>query len=128
VVNCYTETLWAEAQQLTACNAVHQSLPRLARWLLQSADRTGSDRLPLTQEFLGEMLGLRRTTITLLAQVLQNQGIIRYTRGKITILNRAALKTTACKCYRLIDELYRDGLPFLVSAVQPAVSPKSAIR
>jgi CRP-like cAMP-binding protein len=111
VVNRYTEILWAEAQQLAACNAVHQSLPRLARWLLQSADRTGSNRLPLTQEFLGEMLGVRRTSVTLLAQELQNRGIIRYGRGKITVLDRAALEATACECYQVIEDLYRGWLP-----------------
>jgi hypothetical protein len=106
LVNHYTEVLWAEAQQLTACNAVHQSLPRLARWLLQSADRTGSDQLPLTQEFLGEMLGIRRASVTLLAQELHQRGMIKYVRGRITILDRAALEPTACECYQVIREVY----------------------
>jgi CRP-like cAMP-binding protein len=95
----YIEMLWAEAQQNTACNAIHDGSSRLCRWLLQCADRTGSDQLLLTQEFLAEMLGVRRTTVTLLAQELQKQGILRYSRGRITILDRAALEARACECY-----------------------------
>jgi CRP-like cAMP-binding protein len=97
----YTEILWSEAQQLAACNAVHDSASRLCRWLLLSADRSGSDQLPLTQEILADMLGVRRTTVTLLAQELQTQGILKYSRGKIRILDRDALVTRACGCYHL---------------------------
>jgi CRP-like cAMP-binding protein len=95
----YTETLWAEAQQTAACNAVHDGLSRLCRWLLQSADRVDSDQLLLTQEFLADKLGVRRTTVTLLAQELQKQGILKYSRGKITILDRSELEARACECY-----------------------------
>jgi CRP-like cAMP-binding protein len=95
----YTEILWMEAQQNAACNAIHDGSSRLCRWLLQCADRTGSDQLLLTQEFLAEMLGVRRTTVTLLAQELQKRGILRYSRGRITILDRAALEACACECY-----------------------------
>jgi CRP-like cAMP-binding protein len=95
----YIEMLWAEAQQNTACNAIHDGASRLCRWLLQCADRTGSEQLLLTQEFLAEMLGVRRTTVTLLAQELQKRGILRYSRGRITILDRAALEARACECY-----------------------------
>jgi CRP-like cAMP-binding protein len=98
----YIETLWVEAQQNAACNAIHDGSSRLCRWLLQCADRTGSDQVPLTQEFLAEMLGVRRTTVTLLAQELQRHGILRYTRGRITILDRAALEASACECYEVI--------------------------
>ncbi len=104
----YTEVLWAEAQQLAACNAVHDASLRLARWLLQSADRTGTEQVRLTQEFLGEMLGIRRTSVTLLAQKLQARGIIRSSRGRIAIADRTALEACACKCYGAIKELYRD--------------------
>jgi len=98
----YTETLWAEAQQNAACNAIHDGASRLCRWLLQCADRTGSEQLLLTQEFLAEMLGVRRTTVTLLAQELQKRGIVRYSRGRITILDRPALEACACECYEAI--------------------------
>jgi CRP-like cAMP-binding protein len=95
----YTEVLWAETQQTAACNAIHDGSQRLCRWLLQSADCIGSDHLPLTQEYLADMLGLRRTTVTLLAQELQERGAIRYSRGKIMILDRKALEACACECY-----------------------------
>jgi CRP-like cAMP-binding protein len=98
----YTETLWAEAQQNAACNAIHDGSSRLCRWLLQCADRIGSEQLLLTQEFLAEMLGVRRTTVTLLAQELQKRGVLRYSRGRITILDRAALQACACECYEAI--------------------------
>ena len=98
----YTETMWAEAQQNAACNAVHDGASRLCRWLLQCADRTGSEQLLLTQEFLAEMLGVRRTTVTLLAQELQKRGVVRYSRGRITILDRPALEACACECYAAI--------------------------
>lgn len=98
----YTETAWAEAQQNAACNAIHNGSSRLCRWLLQCADRTGSEQLLLTQEFLAEMLGVRRTTVTLLAQELQKRGIVRYSRGRITILDRPALEACACECYAAI--------------------------
>jgi CRP-like cAMP-binding protein len=73
----YTELLWAESQQNAACNAVHDCTARLCRWLLQSADHINSPTLPLTQEFLAQMLSVRRTTVTLLARALQARGIIR---------------------------------------------------
>jgi CRP-like cAMP-binding protein len=106
LVQQYIETLWAEAQQICACNAAHEGAMRLARWLLQCADRTGTDMLTLTQEFLGEMLGIRRTRVTLLAQQLQDRGIIKYSRGKIAIVDRAALESCACECYRTIKGLH----------------------
>jgi CRP-like cAMP-binding protein len=102
----YTEMLWSEAQQNAACNAIHDGSSRLCRWLLQCVDRTGSDQLPLTQESLAEMLGMRRTTVTLLAQQLQNRGILRYSRGRITVLDRAALKKYACGCYAAVKHEY----------------------
>lgn len=95
----YIETSWAESQQLAACNAIHNGFSRLCRWLLQTADRTGSDHLPLTQQLLAEMLGVRRTTVTLLAQELQQRGVINYGRGKIAVLDRRALEADACECY-----------------------------
>lgn len=107
LVSGYTEILWSEAQQLAACNAIHPALRRLARWLLQAADRSQSNQLPLTQKFLAEMLGVRRTSLTALAQRLQDRGIIKYTRGNIVIVDRATLEATACQCYPIIRQLYR---------------------
>jgi len=105
VIVRYTELSWARAQQVAACNALHDGSSRLCRRLLQSADRTGSAHLPLTQEFLADMLGVRRTTVTLLAQELQKKGIVRYSRGKIRIVDRAALEASACQCYSVIRRL-----------------------
>jgi Mn-dependent DtxR family transcriptional regulator len=71
---------------------------------LQSADRIGSDEVPLTQEFLAQMLGSRRTTVTLLTQRMQAKGLIRYKRGRIVILDRKALEACACECYQVIHD------------------------
>jgi CRP-like cAMP-binding protein len=103
MIASYTEVLWAEAQQLAACNAIHDASSRLCRWLLQSADHVDSLQLPLTQEFLAQMLGVRRTTVTLLAQELQKRGAVTYSRGKMTILNRKMLEDCACECYEVIQ-------------------------
>jgi DNA-binding transcriptional regulator YhcF (GntR family) len=78
---------------------------------LQCADRIGSEQLLLTQEFLAEMLGVRRTTVTLLAQELQRSGVLRYTRGRITILDRAALEARACECYGVNRKLSLGAVP-----------------
>src|SRR5262249_46484501 len=107
----YIETQWREAEQNAVCNAIHDGSSRLCRWLLQCADRIGSEQLLLTQEFLAEMLGLRRTTVTLLAQELQKRGVLRYSRGRITILDRAALEACACGCYEVIRNISLGAVP-----------------
>ena len=104
LISRYTEVLWAEAQQIAACNAIHDAPARLCRWLLQTADRIGSDHLPLTQDLIAETLGLRRTTVTLLAQQLQRRGLIKYARGHIMILNRQQLEQCACECYAVMQQ------------------------
>lgn len=93
--------------QLAGCNRLHESEERLARWLLMAQDRTGTDVLDFTQEFLGMMLGSRRTTVTLIAGVLQRSGLIEYRRGRVTILDREGLEATACDCYKITKQLYR---------------------
>ena len=104
LITRYTELLWAEAQQLAACNAIHEAPARLCRWLLQCADRAGSDELPLTQELIAQMLGVRRTTVTLLASSLQDEGLIKHSRGHIRILNREELQHRACECYAVLRQ------------------------
>jgi CRP-like cAMP-binding protein len=104
VILRYTEVLWAATQQIAACNAMHGASARLCRWLLQSADRIGSDQVPLTQELLAQMLGTRRTTVSLLAQRMQAKGLIRYRRGRIVILDRKALEACACHCYHIMHD------------------------
>lgn len=104
LITRYTEVLWAEAQQIAACNASHDATARLCRWLLQSADRIGSNHLPLTQELMGQMLGVRRTTLTILAHSLQSKGAIKYARGKLVILDREKLEHSACECYEAMQQ------------------------
>jgi CRP-like cAMP-binding protein len=77
---------------------------RLARWLLMSYDRIGNTTMPLTQDFLSQMLGARRSTVSVAAGVLQKAGMISYTRGNVTIVNKARLEATACDCYQIIQQ------------------------
>jgi CRP-like cAMP-binding protein len=93
------------AGQISACHGLHESEERLARWLLMVRDRVPSDVLGLTQEFLAEMLGARRTTVTLVAGALQRSGLIEYSRGRVRIQNRESLEAAACSCYPLIRNL-----------------------
>lgn len=104
VIIKYTEILLVEAQQIAACNAVHDVQARLARWLLQTQDRLQPrpETLGLTQDFLAQMLGVRRTTVTIVARALQSAGLIRYSRGNIAILDRPGLEEAACECYGII--------------------------
>jgi CRP-like cAMP-binding protein len=104
LIASYTEILWSESQQIAACNAKHHAEERLCRWLLQTRDRIESDTLPLTQEFLSEMLGVRRTTVTLVARALQSAGLIKYRRGIIHIEDVERMKASACECYAAMDQ------------------------
>jgi CRP-like cAMP-binding protein len=100
----YNEVLLTQARITAACNALHPVEARFCRWLLQSADRAGSDTVTLTQELLAEMLGVRRTSVTEVAGKLQNEGVITYSRGVIRILDRPGLERLSCECYRtLVD-------------------------
>lgn len=92
----------AQMQQTAACNALHSAERRLCRWILQVHDRIDNDVIELTQNFLAQMLAVRRPTVTLIAQSLQSAGLIRYRRGRITILNHAGLEKLACEC---VDEM-----------------------
>ena len=102
----FTQVQTLTLSQLAACNRLHENEERLARWLLMAQDRTGSDELELTQEFMGMMLGARRTTVTVIAGVLQRSGLIEYHRGQVKILDRENLEASACDCYRITRELY----------------------
>jgi CRP-like cAMP-binding protein len=94
--------------QLVACNALHLVEERLARWLLMVQSRTGERDLPLTQEFLGQMLGARRSSVTLAAGNLQRSGMIEYRRGNIRIESRERLEETACECAAIIQDLFEN--------------------
>ncbi|HEX8471014.1 MAG TPA: Crp/Fnr family transcriptional regulator [Brevundimonas sp.] len=99
VVADYSASLQAELEQSGGCNALHRADQRFAKWLLRCHDRIEGDTLNLTQEYLGSMLGSQRTTVNEAAQTLQRAGAIHYSRGKIRIVDRAALERTACECY-----------------------------
>ncbi len=98
----FSQIMAMQGTQIAACNRLHQVEERLARWLLMSADRVGSSSVPLTQEVLGQMLGTRRSSVTVAAGVLQKAGLIDYTRGDVRIVQRAKLEQAACECYGLM--------------------------
>jgi CRP-like cAMP-binding protein len=96
-----------QSAQGAACNRLHTISERLARWLLTCHDRIQSDNMPLTQEFLGQMLGAPRTTVTLAAGMLNHAGLIDYVRGHVTIRNREGLENVACECYATVRNEFR---------------------
>lgn len=98
----YTQALFTQISQTAVSNRLNTVEERLARWLLMAADLTQSDEFPLTQEFIAEMLGVRRSGVTVAAGILSQAGMIRYSRGRITILNREDLEATAGESYRVI--------------------------
>ena len=100
----YNEALLAQARITAACNLSHSVEARFCRWLLQSHDRAESDIVPLTQEFLSEMLGVRRTSVTEVAIKMQEAGAISYSRGVIKIVHLQTLKDISCECYETLRE------------------------
>lgn len=111
-----------QAQQLASCNAIHSADMRLARWLLLAAMRTGSDQLTITQEELAGMLGIRRTTATLIAQKLHQAGAIGYSRGKIAIGDRNALQAAACPCCTALGKARWPSTRLAARGAAPAVA------
>ncbi len=107
----YNESLLGQVQQTAACNALHTMESRLARWLLQTRDRIDTDVLPLTQEFLSQMLGVRRTTVTLVTRQLEQAGLIQNRRGRIVIVDRKGLEDVACECYSIIRDQMSAAVP-----------------
>jgi CRP-like cAMP-binding protein len=103
----YVQAYLIQSAQNAACNRLHTISERLARWILTCYDRVQSDRMPLTHEFLGQMLGSPRTTVTLAAGTLHEAGLIDYSRGHVTIKNRPELEDVACECYRTVRDEYR---------------------
>jgi CRP-like cAMP-binding protein len=100
----YVQLLMIQTAQTAACNVRHELPERLARWLLMSHDRMDGDELPLTQEFLSLMLGVRRAGVSVAAGTLQSAGLISQARGRIIVLDRAGLEQAACECYRLVRQ------------------------
>ena len=107
MVHAFAYLQLVQVSQSVLCNRMHEVDARLARWLLTSADRMESESLNLTQEFLSQMLGVQRSTVTVAAGELQRAGMIGYSRGKINILKRAELTKVACECYGIVWSSYR---------------------
>lgn len=97
--------------QIAGCNRLHESEERLARWLLMASDRVNSNELNFTQEFVAELLGARRTTVTMVAGALQRAGLIEYKRGRVKILDRERLRASACECYKAVVNLHNRMYP-----------------
>jgi CRP-like cAMP-binding protein len=107
----YNEAVLGQIQTTAACNALHSVEARLARWILQTSDHIKSDDIPLTQDFIAQMLAVQRTSVTLVARVFQSAGLVSYARGHIRILDRGELENTACECYDAIRDRIRQDLP-----------------
>lgn len=111
LVDRHAEALFGHAIQSVACNALHSVEARFCRWLLTCHDRISADTVALTQEFLADMLGVQRTTVTAVARTLQEKGVISYRRGVVDIIDRPALEALTCECYGVIRRNYERLLP-----------------
>jgi CRP-like cAMP-binding protein len=107
VVHRYLQAFLVQTAQTAACNRLHNIEERLARWLLSCRDRVQTDELALTHDFLSQMLGAPRTTVTLAAGLLSRAGMIEYSRGVVQITDRPQLEHTACECYRIVRDEFR---------------------
>jgi len=103
----HEQALFAQAQQSAACNAMHSAESRLARWLLRMHDLAGEDHLHLTQDFLAQMIGVQRNSVSIVAHALQAAGTIKYARGNIEITDLEALKKASCECYGAVSAQYK---------------------
>ena len=114
------DVVTANVQQAAVCNAMHPIELRLVRWLLHARDRSDSDDLPLTQESLSQMLGVRRTSVSLAAANLQNAGLVKYRGGKLELIDRAALEKMTCDCYGAV----RRNISLIIETANLAASWK----
>jgi CRP-like cAMP-binding protein len=103
-LNRFAQLLGVQVSQVAGCNRLHDLGERLAKWLLMCQDRLESNVIPLTHEFLAQMLGTGRSSVTIAAGILQRAGLVHYSRGTVTILDRAGLEDAACECYAAINE------------------------
>ena len=103
----YAEAVMVQIAQHAACNRTHSMEQRCARWLLMARDRVESDDFPLTQQFLAQMLGVRRATVTVIAGALQKAGLIDYNRGRIHVVDRRGLQDVACECYDVVQRVMK---------------------
>jgi CRP-like cAMP-binding protein len=111
----YTHAFMSQISQSAACNRLHTVERRMCRWILMMHDRVKEDRFPLTQEFISQMLGVTRQTVSATAGAFQEAGLITYTRGMMTVLDRRALEESACECYetvrRQFERIFEDPWP-----------------
>ena len=111
LVERYTQAFFTQVSQQVACNGLHSVEQRCARWLLLTQDRVGTDEFPMTHEFLAQMLGVRRATVTVTAGILQKAGFVEFTRGRVAIVDRDGLEAAACECYGVTREVFDRLLP-----------------
>jgi CRP-like cAMP-binding protein len=111
LVERYTQAFFTQVSQQVACNGLHSVEQRCARWLLMTQDRAGTDEFPMTHEFLAQMLGVRRATVTVTAGILQKAGFVQFSRGRVAIVDREGLENAACECYGVTREVYDRLLP-----------------
>lgn len=102
IMSSYTQALFTQVAQSAACNRLHLTEERFARWLLLTHDRVAQDVFPLTQDFLSQMLGVRRATVSQIAARFQSEGLISYSRGTMTVVDRNGIERAACECYGII--------------------------
>src|ERR1700734_1180951 len=121
----YSETLLSQVQQTVACNTVQTTKERMCRWLLMMHDRAEGELLTYTHEFLANILGANRKSVTLAAQSVQAEGLISYNRGTIQVLNRAGLEKASCECYAIVKDRFDEFLKPPETAVQDTVKRQS---
>ena len=107
LLDAYIQAFINQIAQSAACNQAHNVTQRCARWLLQTHDRAGRDEFPLTHEFLAQMLGVRRATVSEVAAEFQSRGLISYSRGQMTMRDRPGLESVSCECYAVISREYQ---------------------
>lgn len=122
---CYAQAVLMGALQLSACNSLHPTDERCARWLLMAHDRVGDNLLHLTQEFLSQMLGVRRASVAVAASALQAAGFISYSRGRIVIRNRVGLETASCECYETMEREWKALMGYGIRYAPPSLHSNS---
>jgi CRP-like cAMP-binding protein len=110
-VRRYTQAFVSQLCQQVACNGLHSIQERCARWMLLTHDRVDANEFPLTQEFLSQMLGVRRASVSAVAAGLQEAGFIRYRRGRVAVLDRRGLERASCECYAVLREVFDRLIP-----------------
>lgn len=123
----YSETLLSQVMQTVACNSLHSVEERLSRWLLMMHDRAEGEKLTYTHEFLARIMGANRTSVTLAAQSLQNQGLINYRRGLMQVVDRAGLEAASCECYAIVKTRFDAFLSPPSTAYQEAANGRSDV-